>query len=258
MKHVLKVLFLFALLAILHHDEALAQRRGGGGRGGGMRGGAMRGGGGGFRGGGMRSRGGARTSMSSRPRASQRPAARATRPMNNRPTARTADRARPATRPGAGGAGVQRPAARPGAGTGIANRPGTRPGQAGGGIRNNNVRGDNVRRGNNVIDNDHINIDNEIDIDGDWGDWGDGCCWVDHPIGAGIVAGATAAAIADDIYDYDDYPYPYYPMGTTVYTIPSDCVTVVENGIAYKQCGDQWYEPSFSGTEVNYTVVTAP
>jgi hypothetical protein len=183
----------------------------------------------------------------------------------NRPSTRPATR--PAARPGAGGAGVQRPATRPGTGianrpgTGIGrpgtgiNRPGTRPGQGGGGIRNNNIAD------RNSIDNRHINVDNEIDIDGDWGDWGDGCCFVDHPIAAGIWAGAATAAVAGayDYYDdWDDYPYPYYPPETVVYTIPSDCTTVVENGVTYKQCGDQWYEPSFSGTDVNYTVVNSP
>jgi hypothetical protein len=135
---------------------------------------------------------------------------------------------------------VQRP------GTGAGQRPGqgiaNRPGQGGGGINNSNI-------GNrNNFDNNHINIDNEWDIDGGWdGGWGwdDGCC-------GGFWAGAAAGAIASDVWD-DDY-YPVYPTGTMIYTLPPACTTTVVNGVTYEQCGDTYYEPSFYGTDVTYTV----
>jgi len=35
-------------------------------------------------------------------------------------------------------------------------------------------------------------------------------------------------------------------------------VTSVVNGITYQNCNGTWYEPSFSGSSVSYTVVNAP
>src|SRR5437763_1048601 len=46
--------------------------------------------------------------------------------------------------------------------------------------------------------------------------------------------------------------------GTVVYTLPAGCTTSYVNGITYSNCGGVWYEPSFAGSSVSYTVVNAP
>jgi hypothetical protein len=87
---------------------------------------------------------------------------------------------------------------------------------------------------NTNIDRD-INVNRDIDIDADYDRWG-------HPIARGVTAGAiTAAAI-----------------GTTVAMLPSDCMTVVIDGIGYSQCGSSWYQPYYSGSTVQYTSVNPP
>jgi hypothetical protein len=43
-----------------------------------------------------------------------------------------------------------------------------------------------------------------------------------------------------------------------VTTLPSSCSTVVYGVGTYQNCGGTYYQPSYSGTEVNYTVVEAP
>jgi hypothetical protein len=95
----------------------------------------------------------------------------------------------------------------------------------------------NVNRNSNVNRN-NVNVNN---FNGNGG----GCCgygngW-DHPVAAaatvGAVAGMTAAAI-----------------GSTYYSVPPSCV---QNG-GYYQCGSTWYQPQYSGTNVQYTVVNPP
>jgi hypothetical protein len=58
---------------------------------------------------------------------------------------------------------------------------------------------------------------------------------------AGTAIGLTAAAI-----------------GSTVYSLPSGCYPTVYTGITYQYCGGAYYQPSYSGTQVSYTVVEAP
>ena len=41
-------------------------------------------------------------------------------------------------------------------------------------------------------------------------------------------------------------------------TLPPSCLTTVINGIGYRQCGSYWYQPQYSGTQVNYIVVNPP
>jgi hypothetical protein len=47
-------------------------------------------------------------------------------------------------------------------------------------------------------------------------------------------------------------------VGSVVSTLPPSCTGVVVNGVAYQQCGSAWYQPSYAGTTVNYTVVNPP
>ena len=217
------------LVVFVSIDPAIAQRRGGGMRGGG---GGFRGGGGGFRGGG----GGGFARASARPSVS-RPAG------------------------GFGGFGGGMPASRP---TTPASRPagnisrgnlGGRTGTAAGNLPNrgnigNNRPGNgnivNNRPGNgNIINNRPINGGDNINIGGDWDDNYHGCCYSGW---GAYAAGAVTGAAINSAYNY----------GSTVYALPSGCVTTVVNGVTYQQCGSTWYEPQFDGTTTTYVVVSPP
>jgi uncharacterized membrane protein YdbT with pleckstrin-like domain len=49
-------------------------------------------------------------------------------------------------------------------------------------------------------------------------------------------------------------------IGTVVAasTMPSSCVTVMANNVAYRQCGSTYYMPVYSGSTVSYKVVASP
>jgi hypothetical protein len=47
-------------------------------------------------------------------------------------------------------------------------------------------------------------------------------------------------------------------IGAIVYSLPPSCVRVVRNGVAYRQCGSDWYAPRYQGSSVSYVVVRAP
>lgn len=66
-----------------------------------------------------------------------------------------------------------------------------------------------------------------------WDNWGRG---------AAVVAGAAIVGSAITAAQYNDL----------------DCTTVVVDSISYSQCGDAWYQPSYSGGEVTYIVVEPP
>lgn len=72
----------------------------------------------------------------------------------------------------------------------------------------------------------------------------DGCCHY-HPIARAAVATAAVATTAAVI-------------GSTVYSLPSSCTTVIEDGVTYEQCGSGWYRPQFMGTSTTYVVVSPP
>ena len=93
----------------------------------------------------------------------------------------------------------------------------------------------NVNRNVNV--NRDVNINRDIDVDVDRG-WGD----IDHPIAAGAAVAATTAVV----------------MGAYYSSLPSGCVTVVRVGVTYYQCGAYWYQPTYSGSTVQYVVVSQP
>ncbi|QCB39357.1 hypothetical protein E5554_16890 [Sphingobium sp. PAMC28499] len=146
-------------------------------------------------------------------------------------------RARPA-RPSGGGH-----AARPGK-----SHPGGRPGVRGGSV--NNV---NHNRHHNTVNNVHVNVNHggghhgggpgrydhydhhrHDRWDDDWDDH-----W--HPVATAAAVTLTAAAI-----------------GSIVRSVPPDCSTVVVNGISYSQCGNNWYQPQYVGSSVQYVVVNPP
>lgn len=47
-------------------------------------------------------------------------------------------------------------------------------------------------------------------------------------------------------------------VGSIVNTLPSNCTTIVSNNVSYRQCGNTWYEPRYSGGSTSYVVVNAP
>lgn len=61
----------------------------------------------------------------------------------------------------------------------------------------------------------------------------------------GVVAG-TAAAVTSAA------------LGSTVYALPTNCVTVFRGDLTYFQCGSVWYQPQYLGSGVTYVVVAPP
>ena len=134
-----------------------------------------------------------------------------------------------------------------------ANRGGNRSNINTGGNRSNiNTGGNrtNINTGGNRtnINTGDINIDRDVDIDVDnhccgWGDWDND--WDDHPIATGVAIG-TAAAVTS------------WALGSYYRTLPSNCVAVVRGAVTYYQCGTYWYQPVYSGMNVQYVAINAP
>ena len=104
----------------------------------------------------------------------------------------------------------------------------------------NRTVSNNVNRSGNRVNNGNINTgDVNIDVDG-------GCCnggygYGYHPVARGAAIATTAAV-----------------MGSYYSALPSGCVTVVRVGINYSRCGSVWYQPVYSGANVQYMVVGEP
>jgi hypothetical protein len=47
-------------------------------------------------------------------------------------------------------------------------------------------------------------------------------------------------------------------VGSVVRSLPPSCSSVMVGNVAYQQCGNSWYEPRYSGSEVTYVVVNPP
>jgi hypothetical protein len=98
----------------------------------------------------------------------------------------------------------------------------------------------------NVDVNRNVDVDRDLDVHGNfyggYDRWG-------HPIAAGAAVGA-AAGVAGAVTSA--------ALGSTVAVLPPSCSTVVVDGIGYSQCGSTWYEPYYSGTTVQYMVVSPP
>ena len=124
---------------------------------------------------------------------------------------------------------------RPGAG-GIQNRPGN---VNGGNINRGNINTGNINRGNINTGNVNGNWSTDIDVDNGWNGYGG---WGAAAAGAAVGAAVGYAA----------------SVGSVVYALPAGCATSVVNGITYQNCNGVWYEPSFAGSSVSYTVVNAP
>jgi len=59
----------------------------------------------------------------------------------------------------------------------------------------------------------------------------------------GVAAAAAITALA---------------IGAIVNSLPPSCSTVVTAGVTYHHCGNDWYRPQYSGTNVTYVVVPPP
>jgi hypothetical protein len=98
--------------------------------------------------------------------------------------------------------------------------------------RNANV---NVNRNANVNVDRNVNVNRynnvHVDVDNRW----------NHPVGTAVAIGATAAVV-----------------GSIIYSLPPSCSMVQVGGVTYQQCGSTWYQPRYSGTSVQYVVVSPP
>ena len=97
------------------------------------------------------------------------------------------------------------------------------------------------RQPNGNFNGNELNRNWSTDIDVDNG-WGGGYGWGAAAAGAAVGAAVGYAA----------------SVGSVVYALPAGCATSYVNGITYPNCGGVWYEPSFAGSSVSYTVVNAP
>ena len=99
------------------------------------------------------------------------------------------------------------------------------------------------RNGNwNANRNWNSNVNRNFNVDVDSG-WGPG--WAGHPIARGAAWGAAAAVTAAAI-------------GSTVYALPTGCVSSVYGYATYYNCDGSWYQPQYVGTQVTYQVVEPP
>jgi hypothetical protein len=100
----------------------------------------------------------------------------------------------------------------------------------------------NVNRSVNANADRDIDVHHDIDVDNNYDRWGHPVAWgTAAGVAAGVAGAATRAA-----------------LGTTVAVLPPQCTTVTVDGIGYSQCGSTWYEPYYSGTTVQYVVVSPP
>jgi hypothetical protein len=109
-----------------------------------------------------------------------------------------------------------------------------------GNVNRGNINTGNINTGN--INTGNINTGNiNVDVDHNYG-YGGGAYY--RPgYGAGVVAGAAVgAAVAGSYYR----------------ALPAGCVSTYRATLTYYQCGSVWYQPVYSGTTVQYVVVTAP
>ena len=115
--------------------------------------------------------------------------------------------------------------------------------------RNANInRNANVNRNTNVNRNANVNVNRNVNVHGGYhGGYHGGGYYDDHNDGIG-VGGAIAIGVAG------------MAIGSmiTAAALPPSCSTVSVNGITYQQCGSTWYQPQYSGSQVNYIVVNPP
>ena len=103
-------------------------------------------------------------------------------------------------------------------------------------------RGDRINGGNRINNGNRINT-GDININNGWDNgWGG---WVDHPVAAGVVAGAAIGATAAAI-------------GSSYYALPAGCPPYYSGGYTYYSCGGAYYQPQYEGDQVVYVTVPDP
>lgn len=140
------------------------------------------------------------------------------------------------------GGGANRAAANTGTQRGGgANRAAANTNAQRGAAANTSSSGRTVNRSTSVSSSTHVNIE----VDGNHNgccdnDWGDGDL-DDNPLAKAAIVTGTIAAI-----------------GSIVRQPPPNCVPVNYQNVAYQQCGSTWYQPQYSGSNVQYVVVNPP
>lgn len=106
---------------------------------------------------------------------------------------------------------------------------------------NKNVNRKNVNKKNVNVNNrnKNVNINKNVNVDVDRRGGYYGRRY--NPIATAAAVTATAVVV-----------------GSIVNSLPSNCTTVVTNNISYRQCGNSWYEPRYSGGSTSYVVVNSP
>jgi hypothetical protein len=108
--------------------------------------------------------------------------------------------------------------------------------KANGNTRTSVNKNTNVNKNNNSNRNTNVNVNTnrhvDVDVDVDRGF---------HPVAAVATVAVTAAII-----------------GSMTPTLPPACVPVQIGNVLYQQCGNNWYQPQYVGSSVQYVVVVAP
>ena len=86
----------------------------------------------------------------------------------------------------------------------------------------------------------NVDVHRDIDVDVDRGYYRGG-----YPVARAAATTAAVAATAAAV-------------GSIVYSLPPNCATMMSGGVAYQRCGNAYYQPRYSGTQVTYVVVNAP
>jgi len=90
----------------------------------------------------------------------------------------------------------------------------------------------------NVNRNTNVNVNRNVNVHGGNYYHNDGI-----GVGGAIAIGVAGMAIGSMI---------------TAAALPPSCSMMSINGISYQQCGSTWYQPQYSGSQVNYIVVNPP
>ena len=124
--------------------------------------------------------------------------------------------------------------------------------QVHGHTRTNVNHNKNINRTKNVNRNTNVNVNRNANVNVNrnvhvHGGYHGGGYYHDHDDGIG-VGGAIAIGVAG------------MAIGSmiTAAALPPSCSTVSVNGITYQQCGSTWFQPQYSGSQVNYIVVNPP
>jgi hypothetical protein len=104
----------------------------------------------------------------------------------------------------------------------------------------------NINKNTNINRNTNVNINKNIDVrrygrhgyHGDYHYDDDGI-----GVGAAIAIGVAGLAVGSMV---------------TAAALPPSCQMVGVNGLTYQRCGNTWYQPQYSGSQVNYIAVNPP